>query len=157
MAAYRTCSCILLFVTGVAYGYKGCLLITGLFLAYETRSVKIKTINDLHFVAMAVYNVVVSVSGACNTFNCRQAFYIREGGRESGEGGRGAEVGRDRVCAKGDLCVSGLYVCKLYIQSLISYSAENVQYLHISLLVHQQSELHFRLNTQDYCVVRVLT
>ena len=42
------------------YGYKGCLLVIGLFLAYETRSVKIRKINDLRFVAMAVYNVVVS-------------------------------------------------------------------------------------------------
>ena len=45
---------------GVMYGYKGCLLVIGLFLAYETRSVKIRKINDLRFVAMAVYNVVVS-------------------------------------------------------------------------------------------------
>jgi len=44
---------------GVMYGYKGCLLVIGLFLAYETRSVKIRKINDLRFVAMAVYNVVV--------------------------------------------------------------------------------------------------
>lgn len=48
-------------VSAVMYGYKGLLLIVGLFLAYETRSVKIRAINDLHFVAMAVYNVVVSV------------------------------------------------------------------------------------------------
>lgn len=44
---------------GVVYGYKGLLLIFGLFLAYETRSVKLKQINDSRLVGMSVYNVVV--------------------------------------------------------------------------------------------------
>ena len=38
---------------GLTYGYKGLLLILGLFLAYETRSVKVKwfkTANSRHFV-----------------------------------------------------------------------------------------------------------
>ncbi|XP_067951624.1 gamma-aminobutyric acid type B receptor subunit 1-like [Watersipora subatra] len=44
---------------GITYGYKGFLLIVGLFLAYETRNVKIRAINDLRLLAMAVYNIVV--------------------------------------------------------------------------------------------------
>lgn len=49
-------------VAGITYGYKGFLLIVGLFLAYETRNVKIRAINDLRLLAMAVYNIVVSIS-----------------------------------------------------------------------------------------------
>ena len=41
------------------YGYKGLQLVLGLFLAYETRSVKIRQINDSRLVGMAIYNVVV--------------------------------------------------------------------------------------------------
>ena len=41
------------------YAYKGLQLILGLFLAYETRSVKLKQINDTRLVGMAIYNVVV--------------------------------------------------------------------------------------------------
>jgi gamma-aminobutyric acid type B receptor len=33
--------------------------VLGLFLAYETRSVKIRQINDSRLVGMAIYNVVV--------------------------------------------------------------------------------------------------
>ncbi|XP_066967377.1 gamma-aminobutyric acid type B receptor subunit 1 isoform X3 [Macrobrachium rosenbergii] len=44
---------------GLLYGYKGLLLIFGLFLAYETRSVKLKQINDSRLVGMSIYNVVV--------------------------------------------------------------------------------------------------
>jgi len=44
----------------VIYSYKGLLLLAGLFLAYETRNVKIRFINDLKFVAMAIYNILVS-------------------------------------------------------------------------------------------------
>ncbi|CAG5115625.1 unnamed protein product, partial [Candidula unifasciata] len=44
---------------GVLFGYKGILLIFGLFLAYETRSVKLKQVNDSRFVGMSIYNVVV--------------------------------------------------------------------------------------------------
>ncbi|KAF6023760.1 GABA-B-R1 [Bugula neritina] len=43
----------------VIYSYKGLLLLAGLFLAYETRNVKIRFINDLKFVAMAIYNILV--------------------------------------------------------------------------------------------------
>uniref|UniRef100_A0A2C9JYZ8 G-protein coupled receptors family 3 profile domain-containing protein n=1 Tax=Biomphalaria glabrata TaxID=6526 RepID=A0A2C9JYZ8_BIOGL len=44
---------------GVLFGYKGILLIFGIFLAYETRSVKLKQVNDSRFVGMSIYNVVV--------------------------------------------------------------------------------------------------
>lgn len=46
-------------ISGIMYAYKGLQLILGLFLAYETRSVKVKQINDSHLVGMAIYNVVV--------------------------------------------------------------------------------------------------
>ena len=42
------------------FGYKGILLLFGIFLAYETRSVKLKLVNDSRFVGMSIYNVVVS-------------------------------------------------------------------------------------------------
>lgn len=41
------------------YGYKGLVLVFGLFLAYETRSVKVRQINDSRYVGMSIYNVVV--------------------------------------------------------------------------------------------------
>ncbi|CAN8002636.1 unnamed protein product, partial [Ixodes hexagonus] len=44
---------------GVMYSYKGLLLIFGIFLAYETRSVTIKQPNDSRLVGMSIYNVVV--------------------------------------------------------------------------------------------------
>lgn len=44
---------------GIMFGYKGVLLIFGLFLAYETRSVKLKQVNDSRFVGMSIYNVSV--------------------------------------------------------------------------------------------------
>ncbi|KAM7452158.1 hypothetical protein ABFA07_000351 [Porites harrisoni] len=43
----------------VVYGFKGILLIFGLFLAWETRKVKIVTLNDSHYIGMAVYNVFI--------------------------------------------------------------------------------------------------
>lgn len=46
-------------VAGVMYGYKGLVLVFGLFLAYETRSVKVRQINDSRYVGMSIYNVVV--------------------------------------------------------------------------------------------------
>lgn len=44
---------------GIIFGWKGLLMIFGLFLAYETRSAKVKQINDARFVGMSVYNVVI--------------------------------------------------------------------------------------------------
>lgn len=46
-------------VSGIMYAYKGLQLVLGLFLAYETRSQKVKQINDSRLVGMATYNVVV--------------------------------------------------------------------------------------------------
>ncbi|KAI8429731.1 hypothetical protein MSG28_000286 [Choristoneura fumiferana] len=45
--------------SGLMYGYKGLVLVFGLFLAYETRSVKVRQINDSRYVGMSIYNVVV--------------------------------------------------------------------------------------------------
>ncbi|XP_077986305.1 gamma-aminobutyric acid type B receptor subunit 1-like isoform X2 [Glandiceps talaboti] len=44
---------------GVIFGAKGLLLIFGLFLAYETRNMSVKELNDSRFVGMSIYNVVV--------------------------------------------------------------------------------------------------
>ncbi|KAI0216715.1 Gamma-aminobutyric acid type B receptor subunit 1 [Lamellibrachia satsuma] len=44
---------------GVIFGYKGVALLFGILLAYETRNVKMKQINDSRFVGMSIYNVVV--------------------------------------------------------------------------------------------------
>ncbi|WAR30883.1 GABR1-like protein [Mya arenaria] len=43
---------------GVIFGHKGILLLFGIFLSYETRSVKLKQVNDSRFVGMSIYNVV---------------------------------------------------------------------------------------------------
>uniref|UniRef100_A0A6P7FRC1 Gamma-aminobutyric acid type B receptor subunit 1 n=1 Tax=Diabrotica virgifera virgifera TaxID=50390 RepID=A0A6P7FRC1_DIAVI len=43
----------------IIYAYKGLVLIFGLFLAYETRSMKVKQINDSRYVGMSIYNVVI--------------------------------------------------------------------------------------------------
>uniref|UniRef100_A0A665U981 Gamma-aminobutyric acid type B receptor subunit 1 n=1 Tax=Echeneis naucrates TaxID=173247 RepID=A0A665U981_ECHNA len=43
----------------VVYGYKGLLLLLGIFLAYETKSVSTEKINDHRAVGMAIYNVAV--------------------------------------------------------------------------------------------------
>lgn len=48
---------------GVVYGYKGLLLLLGIFLAYETKSVSTEKINDHRAVGMAIYNVAVSTQG----------------------------------------------------------------------------------------------
>uniref|UniRef100_A0A674D5N5 Gamma-aminobutyric acid type B receptor subunit 1-like n=1 Tax=Salmo trutta TaxID=8032 RepID=A0A674D5N5_SALTR len=44
---------------GVVYGYKGLLLLLGIFLAYETKSISTEKINDHRAVGMAIYNVSV--------------------------------------------------------------------------------------------------
>uniref|UniRef100_A0A9J8DFG4 Gamma-aminobutyric acid (GABA) B receptor, 1a n=1 Tax=Cyprinus carpio carpio TaxID=630221 RepID=A0A9J8DFG4_CYPCA len=44
---------------GVVYGYKGLLLLLGIFLAYETKSISTEKINDHRAVGMAIYNVAV--------------------------------------------------------------------------------------------------
>ncbi len=50
---------------GVIFGYKGVLLLFGILLAYETRNVKVKQVNDSKFVGMSIYNVVVSTKIGC--------------------------------------------------------------------------------------------
>ncbi|XP_031953839.1 gamma-aminobutyric acid type B receptor subunit 1-like, partial [Corvus moneduloides] len=44
---------------GIFYGFKGLLLLLGIFLAYETKSVSTEKINDHRAVGMAIYNVAV--------------------------------------------------------------------------------------------------
>ena len=51
----------LFYFVGVLFGYKGVLLLFGILLAYETRNVKIKQVNDSRFVGMSIYNIVVSI------------------------------------------------------------------------------------------------
>ena len=43
----------------VLFGIKGLVLLVGLFLAFETRKVKIKSLNESRFVAMSVYGIVI--------------------------------------------------------------------------------------------------
>ena len=51
---------VLCLCVGVVYGYKGLLLLLGIFLAYETKSISTEKINDHRAVGMAIYNVAVS-------------------------------------------------------------------------------------------------
>ncbi|CAJ0953804.1 unnamed protein product, partial [Mesorhabditis belari] len=44
---------------GVVLGYKCILLVFGLFLAYESRKLKLRYINDARFVGLAIYNVAI--------------------------------------------------------------------------------------------------
>lgn len=53
--------CFVLALAGVVYGYKGLLLLLGIFLAYETKSISTEKINDHRAVGMAIYNVSVSL------------------------------------------------------------------------------------------------
>ena len=41
------------------FGYKGFILLAGLFLAFATRKVNIKPLNDSRFIAMSVYGIVI--------------------------------------------------------------------------------------------------
>ncbi|CAD5120252.1 DgyrCDS8822 [Dimorphilus gyrociliatus] len=45
---------------GALYAYKGALLIFGVYMAWETRHVKIPALNDSHYIGMNVYNVVLT-------------------------------------------------------------------------------------------------
>ncbi|XP_053823914.1 gamma-aminobutyric acid type B receptor subunit 1 [Vidua chalybeata] len=45
---------------GIFYGFKGLLLLLGIFLAYETKSISTEKINDHRAVGMAIYNVAVN-------------------------------------------------------------------------------------------------
>ncbi|KRZ44416.1 Gamma-aminobutyric acid type B receptor subunit 1 [Trichinella pseudospiralis] len=44
---------------GLIYSYKGILLFFGLFLAYESRKIKTKLLNDSRLISMAIYNVAI--------------------------------------------------------------------------------------------------
>lgn len=44
---------------GVLYGYKGTLLVFGVFLSWVTRNVTIPALNDSKYIGMSVYNVVI--------------------------------------------------------------------------------------------------
>ncbi|XP_066915175.1 gamma-aminobutyric acid type B receptor subunit 2-like [Clytia hemisphaerica] len=70
---YHKCTCeYQLHFTVTMYCYKGFLLIFGLFLAWETRNVKVAVLNDSKYIGMAVYNVcVVSAVGVI----CASALY----------------------------------------------------------------------------------
>ncbi|XP_050520335.1 gamma-aminobutyric acid type B receptor subunit 1-like isoform X1 [Daktulosphaira vitifoliae] len=48
------------FWLSLTLSYKGLLLLFGLFVSYETRSVKLRQINDSRYVGMSIYNVVVT-------------------------------------------------------------------------------------------------
>lgn len=53
----------------MVYGYKGLLLLLGIFLAYETKSVSTEKINDHRAVGMAIYNVAVSPKNKWSRLN----------------------------------------------------------------------------------------
>lgn len=44
---------------GVLFGYKGLFLLIGLFLAFETRKVKISHLNDSRLIGMSVYGIFI--------------------------------------------------------------------------------------------------
>ena len=44
----------------VLFVYKGLVLLAGLFLAFEARKIKIKSLNESRFVAMSVYGAVIA-------------------------------------------------------------------------------------------------
>ena len=50
---------------GVLLAYKGILLTVGVFLAFETRKVKIRQLNDSHLIGMCVYAIVVLSIALC--------------------------------------------------------------------------------------------
>lgn len=72
----------------MVYGYKGLLLLLGIFLAYETKSVSTEKINDHRAVGMAIYNVAVSTKKERSCLNscfwvllsafCRFAFFCKD-------------------------------------------------------------------------------
>ena len=44
---------------GVFYAYKGILVLFGVYMAWETRNVKIPVLNDSQYIGMNIYNVVL--------------------------------------------------------------------------------------------------
>lgn len=45
---------------GALYAYKGLLLIVGVYMAWETRHVKIPALNDSQYIGASVYSVVIT-------------------------------------------------------------------------------------------------
>lgn len=45
--------------SGLVLGYKCLLLVFGLFLAYESRNLKLRYVNDSRLVGLAIYNVAI--------------------------------------------------------------------------------------------------
>ena len=43
----------------ILFVYKGCILLVGLFLAFETRKVKMVSLNESRFIGMSVYGAVI--------------------------------------------------------------------------------------------------
>ena len=65
MEQYEYCSCDKYdYLIGSLYLFKGVVVLFGLFLAYETRNVIYKYLNDSKYVSIATYVVVVAV-GIC--------------------------------------------------------------------------------------------
>ncbi|KAK3792375.1 hypothetical protein RRG08_045919 [Elysia crispata] len=64
---YQLSSVIGALLPSFVFGYKGILLIFGIFLAYETRSARLKVqqVNDSRFVGMSIYNVVARNCAVC--------------------------------------------------------------------------------------------
>ncbi|XP_028407401.1 gamma-aminobutyric acid type B receptor subunit 2-like isoform X2 [Dendronephthya gigantea] len=61
---------------GALYGYKGILLLFGVFLAWETRNVTIPALNDSKYIGMSVYNVVIlSAIGATVSMVLKRTAY----------------------------------------------------------------------------------
>ncbi|XP_028407396.1 gamma-aminobutyric acid type B receptor subunit 2-like [Dendronephthya gigantea] len=62
---------------GALYGYKGILLLFGVFLAWETRNVTIPALNDSKYIGMSVYNVVIlSAIGATVSMVLKKTVYF---------------------------------------------------------------------------------
>ena len=83
----------------VFFAYKGFILLAGLFLAFETRKVKIKSLNDSRFIAMSVYGaVIVSIALTPIGFLLQKRGGREKGGEErrEGERRRGGEGERRR-------------------------------------------------------------
>jgi gamma-aminobutyric acid type B receptor len=61
---------------GALYGYKGILVLFGVFLAWETRNVTIPALNDSKYIGMSVYNVVIlSAIGATVSMVLKRTIY----------------------------------------------------------------------------------
>lgn len=78
---FYKCNCeYQLHFTIVMFGYKGLLLLFGLFLAWETRHVKVAVLNDSKMIGMSIYNVsVVATIGAIGAIGLYQTSHFETG------------------------------------------------------------------------------